>query len=91
MLEEFVTLEKGDIVVQNGANSAVGQVLSYLRLQLQHGKTCLQRDAYKGHVLSDTEQVATDCSLSSSWQRQKAYTLLMLCATDQIWRRLNTT
>lgn len=28
MLEEYVTLEKGDVVVQNGANSAVGQVLT---------------------------------------------------------------
>ena len=28
MLEEFVNLDKGDVVVQNGANSAVGQVLS---------------------------------------------------------------
>lgn len=26
MLEEFVHLDKGDVVVQNGANSAVGQV-----------------------------------------------------------------
>ncbi|KAL3151654.1 hypothetical protein ABBQ38_012642 [Trebouxia sp. C0009 RCD-2024] len=30
MLEEFVTLEKGDIVVQNGANSAVGQLVIQL-------------------------------------------------------------
>ena len=28
MLEEFVDLKAGDVVVQNGANSAVGQVLS---------------------------------------------------------------
>ena len=27
MLEEFVHLEKGDVVVQNGGNSAVGQVI----------------------------------------------------------------
>ena len=27
MLEEFVHLNKGDVVVQNGANSAVGQVI----------------------------------------------------------------
>ena len=26
MLEEFVELKAGDVVVQNGANSAVGQV-----------------------------------------------------------------
>ena len=26
MLEEFVQLTKGDVVLQNGANSAVGQV-----------------------------------------------------------------
>jgi len=26
MLEEFVHLKEGDVVVQNGANSAVGQV-----------------------------------------------------------------
>ncbi len=26
MLEEFVDLKEGDVIVQNGANSAVGQV-----------------------------------------------------------------
>lgn len=31
MLEDYVQLEKGDVVVQNGANSAVGQV-SFLSL-----------------------------------------------------------
>ena len=30
MLEEFVYLGKGDVVVQNGANSAVGQVVEPL-------------------------------------------------------------
>lgn len=30
MLEEYVTLEKGDVVVQNGANSAVGQCVIQL-------------------------------------------------------------
>ena len=29
ILEEFVDLKEGDVVVQNGANSAVGQVCSF--------------------------------------------------------------
>lgn len=46
MLEEFVTLEKGDGVVQNGANSAVGQVLSQINCSMA-------KPVYKGVLASD--------------------------------------
>ena len=36
MLEEFVHLDKGDVIVQNGANSAVGQVKSRNLVHDQH-------------------------------------------------------
>jgi NADPH:quinone reductase-like Zn-dependent oxidoreductase len=33
MLEEFVDLKEGDVIVQNGANSAVGQVRPFISFQ----------------------------------------------------------
>ena len=77
MLEEFVDLSEQDVVVQNGANSAVGQVIQGYHCMLSTNTTA-------NAPLVDNVWCVIG-SLSFSLQKQRGCIRSMWFETGQTW------